>query len=154
MAKTLYLYQSFRIDVGGEDKEAGSRDTPKEISLDGEFFECRKVVADDYNVETLWTTGDGGLATFDFLWFETDADVLLELRNDDTTDEFAVIEVKAGVPFVLAADDLLANDAGASDLTDGAQTAAADIDQIDRIAVQNNVANDAGDATVRLILIK
>ena len=153
MSVTLYLYQSFRVDVGGELKEAGSRNTPVEITLDGELFECRKVVADDYNVETLWSTTDGGLATFSFLWFESDADVLLQLRNTDTTDEYAVVEVKAGIPFVMSSDDMLANDSGASDLTDGTETAAAEIDQIDQIVVQNNAADEAGDATVRLVLI-
>ncbi len=149
---TLSLTQHFTVTLNGKPLTLGSLVTPQSITIGEGAFDTRKVVDDNYVYEVLWATGDGGLDTFSFLWFESDADVLLELRNDDATDEFAIIEVKADIPFVLNSDDMLANDAGASDITDGTETAAAAIDQIDQIAVQNNVADAAGDATVRLVL--
>ena len=150
---TLNLTQHFTVTFDGKPLTLGSLTVPVAVTVSTGVYDARKVVADNYVVEKLWGTGDGGLDTFSFLWIESDADVLLEFRNDDSTDEYAVIEVKANVPFVLNSDDMLANDAGASDLVDGTETAAAAIDQIDQITVQNNVADDAGDATVRLVLV-
>ena len=109
------------------------------------------MVADDYGVETLWTTGDGNLDTFEFLWFLSDANVFLEFRTDMGTEEFLVLPVQANVPFILVRDDA----AGHTTTTrlDGSQLVEdTDWAQIDKIAVCRNEADAAGDATVHLVL--
>lgn len=148
---TLNLTQHFSVTVGGEIKEAGSLVTSQSISVDGHLFECRTTVATEYIDEILWTAGNGNIDDFDFLWFESDQDVFLELRNTQATDEFLLVEVKADIPFVLASDNV----AGYQTTTrfDDAELAeATDWDQVDQITVQNNTTGSTA-ATVRLVLI-
>jgi len=148
---TLNLTQHFTLTIGGEAKEAGSLTTPQEITVDGYVFECRTTVATEYIDEVLWTTGDGNLDNFDFLWFESDADVFLELRNTMATDEFLLFEVKAGVPFVLTSDDVGGYQTSTR-FDDAALVEATDFDQVDQITVQKNTTGGSA-ATVRLILV-
>ena len=147
---TIKLTQHFTLTVGGEAKEAGSLTVPQEITVDGLIFEVRTTVATEYIDEVLWTAGNGNIDDFDFLWFESDQDVFLELRNTMATDEFLLFEVKAGVPFVLTSDDI----AGYQTTTrfdDAALVEATDFDQADQITVQNNTTGGTA-ATVRLVL--
>ncbi len=152
MSATIKLFQHFEVSLGGELKEAGSRTVAKEITVDGQVYEVRAVVADNYLDEILWTSGDGNIDNFDFLWIESDKNVFVELRNTQATDEFLLFEVKANIPFVLASDDV-AGYQTATRFDDAALIEATDFDQVDRITVQNNVADAAGDANVRMILI-
>ena len=133
-------------------KEYGSKTVPFHMDItDGLIHEVRAVVADDYNDEALWTTGDGNLDAFELLYFLSDADVFLELRS--TTgglDQYVLLEAKADVPLILTSDDIAgtaATQMGAGVLTDGVE-----FDQCDLITVHRNVADAAGDATVYLVL--
>lgn len=147
----LSLTQHFTLTIGGENKEAGSLITPQEITVDGLVFECRTTVATEYLDEVLWTTGNGNIDTFDFLWFESDQDVFLELRNTMVPDEFLLFEVKANIPFVLASDNIAGYDT-TTRFDDAALIEGTDWDQADQITVQNNTTGGST-ATVRLILI-
>lgn len=154
MSVSIKVFQHFEVTVGGELKEGGSRETAQTITADGTVYDIRTVVADNYTVETLWTTGNGNVDNFDFLYFESDADVFLELRNTMTTDEFILIEVTANIPLMLSSDDIAGYQT--TSRLDGSQLVRGgtdDFDVCDNIAVQNNVADDAGDANVRLVLI-
>lgn len=148
---TTHLTLTVGSLTGSVVKTFGSLTTPADITLtDGLIHEVRAVVEDDYGVETLWTTGDGNLDTFEFLWFMTDAAVFLELRTDMATDEYLILPVQAYVPFILAGDDAAGIDA---DRLDGAVLVeATDYAQVDRIRVCRDVADAAGDATVHLLL--
>ncbi len=154
MSVTLSLTTHCTFTVGGVVKEYGSLATPVSISLTtGLVHEVRAKVEDNYAAEVLWTTGDGNLDTFEFLWFTSDADVLLELRNTAATDEFALIEVKADVPFVLNSDDMRATATGTTVIGDGSGSGTTTtLNQIDQITVQRDVADAAGDALVHLVL--
>ncbi len=144
---TVKVYFEFRAIVNGELRVGGSRVSSADLSVAGEVYEATTIVADDYNLETVWVAGDGGLDDFDFLWVEATEDVLLQLIHDkDGTPKYQVHEVKAGVPFILSGDDVQ-NTEAADD------TEQSSLDQIDQIDVHRNAADDAGDATVRLVLI-
>ena len=139
-------------DQFGRGTEKGKRlaDVPETISATlGEVFRADAIVADDYTRVVLWQDGDSGVAAFKWLWFESDADVLLELTMDragaGTGPTYAVVKVAADFPFQLAADELLC-----TITTSGAATTT---EALDQIAVQNNVANAAGDANVSLVLL-
>lgn len=135
----------------GETVVVGSDVTSQDVTLTGEMYQARAVVADDYGTVTLWQTGDGGVDTFDLLILETDADVFVELRNDQSTDEFLLLFVPANHPLVLVSDDVGAVQTtgriDGADLVDGT-----DYGQVDQIVVQRDVADDVGDANVRLLL--
>lgn len=149
MSVTLKLFQSFEINVGGEMKEGGSRVTPVELTLtNGYVYEVRTIVEDNYAEETLWTTGDGNIDTFDFLWLESDIDLLVEFADPTETEVFA-INVDGGTPLVMVHDELLVSDAAATIITGNAITMKA----IEQILAHNNGADAAGDATVRLVLM-
>lgn len=147
MSTTVKIYSYFEADVGGEIKSGGSRTVAKEVTAAAdEVYEVRTVVADNYVDVVLWDSGDGGVDDFDFLWFESDVDVLLELIVDRAgSPSSSVIEVKAGVPFFMSSDD-----GENTTISGGSETT---VDQIDRITCQRNVADGAGDATVRLVLM-
>lgn len=140
---TLRLYAGAHATMDNEPLQIGSRTEPVEITVDGDRFDVARTVADNYNLETLWSSGDGGLTTFNFLWFESDADVLLEFK--DGADVWTQ-QVKAGVPLVLSSEKVYA-----SALVDTTETTP--LGAINTINVQNNVADNEGDARVRLILV-
>lgn len=138
---------------GGVVKEYGSLATPVTFTVtDGLIHEVRAIVADNYLDEVLWTTGDGNFDTFELLFFLSDADVFIELRNTQATDEFLLLEVKANVPLILTSDDI-AGYQTSTRFDDAELVEATDWDQCDRITVQRNVADAAGDATVHLVLM-
>ena len=150
MSVILSVTQHITFTVGNEVKTYGSLTTPVSVTLTvGQVHETRAVVEDNYGVEALWTTGDGNLDTFEFLWFLSDADVFLELRTV-TTAEYILLPITANVPFILVGDDAAGIDADRLDgavLVDGVDYA-----QVDRIRVSRDVADAKGDATVHLVL--
>lgn len=152
MATTVSITTHLSVTLGGVIKEYGSLAIPVEFDItDGLVHEVRTIVADDYEDEVLWTIGDGNLDTFELLWFKSDADVFIELRNTQATDEFILIEVKAGVPLILTSDDIAGYDT-ATRFDDAALIRATDFETCDRITVQRNVADAAGDAVCHLVL--
>lgn len=149
---TVEITQHMTVTLGGVVKAYGDTETPVNFTItDGLVHEVRAIVADDYIDEVLWTTGDGNLDTFELLWFLSDADVFIELRNTQATDEFILLEVKANVPLILTSDDIAGYDT-ATRFDDAVLVEATDFDQCDQITVQRNAADAAGDATVHLVL--
>lgn len=159
MATTVEITTHLEVILGAEGsaagyvvKELGSKTVPVSYDItNGHVHEVRAQCDDDYLDEVLWTTGDGNFDTFELLWFVSDADVFLELRNTQATDEFILIEIKADVPLILTSDDIAGYDT-ATRFDDAALIEATDWDQCDQITVQRNVADAAGDATVHLAL--
>jgi len=149
---TVEITQHIKVTLGGVVKEYGDTETPVDFTItNGLVHEVRAVVADNYLDEVLWTAGDGNFDAFELLWFVSDADVFIELRNTQATDEFILLEVKAGVPLILTSDDIAGYDT-ATRFDDAVLVEATDWDQCDQITVQRNVADAAGDATVHLVL--
>lgn len=151
---TAEITQHLKITVGGVVKEFGSTTVPVEMDITNDYvYEVRTVIPENYLDEVLWTTGDGAIDTFELLWFVSDADVFLELRNTMATDEFIVIECKADVPILISSDDIGGHDSGATRFDDAQQVEGTDYDQADQISVQRNVAAAGGDALVHLVLL-
>ena len=145
MSVTLNIYTNFEVTMPeGDTYEGGSRTVAKTLTVAGDVHESRVTVADNYTEQVMWTTGDGGISTFDFLYCESDADILLNFKQAGA--EYATVNVNANVPLILGSDDFLAvvlqGDAAPETLVAMAL-----------ITAKNNVADAAGDAHVRLVLI-
>jgi hypothetical protein len=114
-----------------------------------QFCSTQVIVADNYGTVTLWTTTDGGLTTFTHGWIFSDQDVVVELRTDNVSPEYASIFVKANVLTAITAK----TSGNTTETLDGAILVdGTDFDDVDRIEVQRDVADAIGDATVDLIL--
>jgi len=152
---TVDITTHISVTLGGVVKEYGSKTLPVEFTItNGHIYEARGQVDDDYTADVLWVTGDGDFDAFEFLYFISDADVLLELRNDAATDEFLLFEVKANIPLILTGDGCRGRDDGTTPIGDGAGSGTiTTLNDVDQITVQRNVADDAGDATVLLVLM-
>lgn len=150
---TVEITTHMKVTLGSVVKEYGSTTNPVEYTITGGYvFETRGQVDDNYQDDVLWNSGEGGLDTFELLYFTSDADVFLELRTDMAADEYLIIEVKANVPLILASDDMAGHDTAAR--FDGLVLVEdTDWAQCDQIAVQRNVADDAGDAIWHLVLM-
>lgn len=154
MSVTLELMQHFTATLAdGTKLEIGSKTTPLTLTLTtGVRYDTLVTVADDYGSEVLWTTGGGGMDTFEVVLIYSNADVWIELRNEQATDEFALIFIQGGVWHLLSSDDM-----GACLTTtriDGANLVDnTDYGQIDNITAVRNEADGQGDALVHLILL-
>lgn len=151
---TLNLIQHFEVTLADNTVlKIGSKVTPLTLTLtNGTRYDTLVVVADNYGAETLWTTGGGGMDTFEVALVYSDVDVWLELRNEQATDEFALVQIQGGVWHVLSTDNM----GGYQTMTriDGAVLADnTDYGQIDNITAHRDVAAAAGAATVHLILL-
>ena len=148
MSVNATIYNYMGVSIGGELVEIGSRETAQSVTVDGTKFEAVCVVADNYTREVIWEAGDAGIDDFDLVVITSDADVLLELTMDKdgsgTGPAIATLGLLADVPFILTSDDMLNAEAS------GTPTAT---ELIDRIAIQNNVINAAGDAVVRVLIV-
>ncbi len=135
MAATVKVIQHMEVQIGNDLKEMGSRTVPDEAAITGEVFEVKKSLAsaaspNEFPLQELWASGDGGIDTFDILCFEADADCLIELKAGA---DIALLNVAGGVPLILSTDELL----GSSVATDSEAT----MDLIDTVSMKNNEAD-------------
>lgn len=148
MAHTLKLRQALIVD--GQ-VVLGDKNVDQDITLSTGRAYCstQVTVADNYGTATLWTTGDGGLTTFTHGFILSDQDLVVELRTDNGTPEYASIFVKANVLTFIPAK----TSGNTTETLDGAILVdGTDFDDVDRIEVQRDVADAIGDATVDLWL--
>ena len=150
---TLTVYQKVELTLpDGELFEIGSLITPKTLTLtNGNKYDTTKTIADNYGKDVLWATGYGGMDTFEVALVYSDTDVVLELKTDNATPEYVLIAIQGGVWHVLLTTDNVGGDTTES-LDGAALVDGTDYDQIAQINVQNDAAEAAGDAVVRLIL--
>lgn len=151
---TLNLTQHFEATLAdGTVLEIGSKTTAQTLTLTGGTrYDTLVVVADNYGAETLWTTGNGGMDTFEVALVYSDVDVWLNLRNEQATDEFALIQIQGGLWHILTTDNM----GGYQTTTriDGAVLVDnTDYGQVDQIVAHRDEADGQGDATVHLILL-
>ena len=124
-------------------------DTTITLASGQQFCATDVTVADNYGTALLWTSGDGGMTSYSHGWVYSDKDVVIELRSDNGTAEFVLMFVEADVLTALPAEiggDTTESLDGAI-LVDGT-----DHDTVDRVEVQNNVADAIGDASVSIFL--
>lgn len=148
MALTLQLYSYFLCTGGAAPQWGGSLHTPVSMSIDGTFFRRDYSVAVETTVKVFDV--DQHLANFDFLWMQTDFDVMVEFVTDDDADVGEVVSTMKlrgtdiagsyGFPLILAYDDSYANYT--------VNFAAGTLDVIETIRVRNLSTTDA--ATVHL----
>lgn len=120
----------------------------------GVLFDALEIIPDDTTAETLWVRGQGGIDTFEYLFFLSDVDVYIELANVDTSpDERLVLFVKAKIPLMLPSGVMGGFASDTSRLDSSVLVQSTDYDDITEISVQNDAAQDGGDATVRLLLL-
>jgi len=149
---TIQVYQYFTTDVDGTQVKGGSLTCPKSITLgDNEIADQTFKVAAETAVKIWDKTENEALGNFDFLWLETDLDVLVQFTTDaGTTDAYDVKELKGsgtagtmGPAMVLGSDDTQLLD-GSIDTFDGTA------DTIDEIWVYNE--DDTDTARVRRVV--
>lgn len=120
----------------------------------GVLFDVTDIIPDGYAQETLWVTGQGGVDTFEYLFFLSDVDVHVEIANVDTSpDERLLFLVKANVPLIIPGGVMGGFASDTSRLDGSVLVEGTDYDNVTLIRVQSAVAADAGDATVRLLLL-
>lgn len=149
----LNLTRYFRVNLGDEVFEFGSLFTPVAISGITKVYATKQVVADNYTVEELWAAGDGGMDAeeWSFLIFESDADVVLQLRNDAAANaERVAFEVTANIPLILHNGEFQADDDNVDILT--LANPLTTLESTDAICVKRDVADTIGDAQVALYL--
>lgn len=156
MSVTLSLTQKITATLAdGSKLDLGDISTPYTIALTtGLRYDANAVIADDYGTDIMWVAGAGGFDTWEVALIYSDADIFVEFRNLKTTGEYAMFKLQGGVWHVFSADEL---SAGTTGMIDGAVMSGGvtgDFHTCDEIAVQNNVAADAGDANVHLILLQ
>ncbi len=149
---SIQLYQYFVLDVDERQIKGGSLSRAKSISIaDNEASDQTFKVAPETAVKIWDKTENDAMGNFDFLWLESDLDVLVQFTTDaGTTDAYNVKELKGsgtagemGPALVLGSDDTQLLD-GSIDTFDGTA------DTIDEIWVYNEDATDT--ARVRLVV--
>ncbi len=152
MAASIQLYQYFVLTIDGLPIMGGSLTQPKSIALaDGEIADQTFKVAPTTAVKVWDKTENEAMGNFDFLWLESDLDVLVQFVTDaGTTDAYDVKELKGsdkagemGPALVLGSDDTQLLD-GSIDTFDGTA------DTIDEIWVYNE--DDTDTARVRRVV--
>jgi len=114
MAVSVQLYQYYIVDIDGKAYRGGSISSPVTVSAAGQKLDNVYSVATN-TVQKIFDVDEGPLSDFDFLWIETDFDVMLELVTDDDADvgeEIYTVPLKGsqtansyGAPLVLIGDD-------------------------------------------------
>lgn len=147
----ISLFLSLETTINSAQVLAGLRNVATDLTIAGSKYDVSDTITntsgDDFNSVTLWAAGDGGMSTFDLLWFVSDADALIELQNDNS--DAVVIPIKANIPFVYGGgDELLDGVLGA----DGSATVFPNT--INQVRAKNNLTGAATDtiANVRLLL--
>ena len=120
----------------------------------GVLFDTLEIIPDDTTVESLWVTGQGGIDTFEYLFFLSDVDVYIELANTTPSpDERLLLFVKGKIPLMLPGGKMGGFASDTSRLDGNVLVSATDYNNITAISVQNDAADGVGDATVRLLLL-
>jgi len=149
---TVQLYQYFCVTIDGNPIRGGSLSEAKSITLaDGEISDQIFKVAPETAVKIWDKTENEAMGNFDFLWLETDLDVLVQFTTDaGTTDAYDVKELKgsgkAGQmgPALNLGSDITKLLDGSIDTFDGTA------DTIDEIWVHNS--DDTNTARVRRVV--
>jgi len=141
---SIQVFQYFTVNVDERSVKGGSLSRARSIAItDNEVYQHTHKVAATTAVKVFDKTEMETLANFDFLWIESDLDVLVQFTGDaGTTDPYFVMELKgsgtAGEPgpaLVLGSDDTQVQD-GTIDAFDGTA------DTIDEIWVYNEDDTD------------
>ena len=149
---TLHLYQFFVLDLDDRYITGGSLSKARSVTIgDNEAADQTFKVVPETAVKIWDKTENEAMGNFDFLWLESDLDVLVQFTTDaGTTDAYNVKKLKGsgtagdmGPALILGSDDTQLLD-GTIDTFDGTA------DTIDEIWVYNE--DDTDTARVRLVV--
>jgi hypothetical protein len=141
---TISLRSSFVAEIGGRRRFGGAEGEVVAITCGSDAVDDREFSIAQNTTKTLWDATASPCTDFDFLWIESDVEVLLELitdQNNGTGKQSYTATVTPGVPFILASDQSYANYT--------TNFAAGTLDVIDKILCRN-LEEDT--ATVRIFV--
>ena len=148
---TISVYQYFTVDVDERTVSGGSLSVARTVAItDNEIYDQTFKIAPAGIVKIWDKTENEALGNFDFLWIESDYDVMLQFTTDaGTSDAYDMKELKGsgeagvmGPALVLGSDDTQV--LGVIDTFAGAA------DTIDEIWVKNESASDT--ARLRIVV--
>lgn len=148
----IQLYQYFAATIDGRPIQGGSLSVARSITLgDDEVIDRTFKVGTESAVKVFDKTEDEALGDFDFLFMESDLDVLVQFTTDaGGDDEYFVVELKgSGTSGTMGPALILGSDAahqfdGTVDAFDGTE------DTVDELWVYNE--DDTDTARVRLVV--
>lgn len=148
MAIELKFVQALYV---GDDLLIGSATSKQSITLSsGQSYVIQdKTIADNYGEDILWASGDGGLDNYTHGFIYSDQDLIVELKTDNGTPEYVLLEVKANVIASLPA---IAGGNTTESIDGAVLVDGTDYDDVVQIRIQRDVADAVGDATVSLFL--
>lgn len=149
---SIQVYQYFVGTIDGRPIQGGSLSEARSITLgDDEVYDQTFKVAATTAVKIWDKTENEAMGDFDFLWLESDLDVLVQFTTDaGGDDEYFVMELKGSGtsgtmgPATMLGSDLAHQFDGTVDAFDGTE------DTIDEIWVYNEDTTDT--ARVRIVL--
>ena len=148
---TINVYQYFAVTIDDREVKGGSLTSAKSVTLDDdEIYDQTFKVAPTSAMKIWDKTENEAMGNFDFLWLESDLDVLVQFTTDaGTSDAYDVKELKGsgtsgtmGPALVLGSDDTQTL-SGSIDTFDGVA------DTVDEIWVYN--AHATNTARVRIV---
>ena len=148
----IQVYQYFVGEIDGRPIQGGSLSKARSISLsDDEVIDRTFKVATETTAKVFDKTEDGELGDFNFLFMESDLDVLVQFTTDaGGDDEYFVFELKgsgtSGVmgPALILGSDLAHQFDGDVDVFDGTE------DTVDEVWVYNEDTSDT--ARVHIVI--
>lgn len=153
---TLEQIVQYTIAITGEaQRRFGAKTSPTNLTVTGQVFDTGNIpIADAFSQQTIWQTGNGGLATFAYLLFTCTVDCWLEIANTTPNpDERALIRVPANTVAVLPT-AFMGGYASNTSRLDGADlVVVTDYNSITEIRVQSDVASLGGAGLARLMLV-
>ncbi len=143
---TIYVYQYFTVDIDARSVSGGSRTVARSVAItDNELSDQTFKVPPETAVKIWDKTENEAMGNFDFLYLESDLDLLIQFTTDaGASDAYDVKTLKGsgtsgsmGPALILASDATQLTD-GTIDWAGGSPTA----DTIDEIWVYNASASD------------
>lgn len=149
---TISVYQFFTVDIDARTVSGGSRTIARQVEItDKEVYDQTFKVPPTTPVKIWDKTENEAMGNFDFLWLESDFDLLIQFTTDaGTSDAYNVKKLKGsgeaetmGPALILGSDDTQLLD-GTIDTFDGTA------DTIDEIWANNENATDT--ARLRIVV--
>lgn len=153
---TLEQIIQFQLSVLDESvRRIGEKSEPTDLTVTGQVFDTGNFpVTDNYGTAEIWAANQGGLASFAYLIFMANVAMTLEVANTTPNpDERALFRVPANAMLVLPSGTMGGYASNTTRLDGAANVLNTDYGTINSVRVQRDVADLAGDATCRLVLI-
>jgi hypothetical protein len=134
----------------------GDRADPTSLDIAGQVWDSNSfTVEDDFGEVDVWELNQGGMGTPKFILILSTADVWVELANTAAaTDRRMMFQVRANALCVIPSEFMDGYVSNTSHFDGAALVGGTDYFNIQSLVVHNDAVEGAGDATVRVVLIK